>query len=497
MSRWIDNFENHGFQTTWIDLKTNLEQVVVNESVPTDVQEAARLKKVIAFLDNALQNLDPELFPISVLTAFNQEASQCNSQIHSFNSNKNIGHITNANNHADNLLSYIRPYMIHEGQTRKTLQSAVRAYSREYEESIVRFKELAEDELNEIKTMKKHIDVVQADCNHRYEIAEEASIKITEYESKLFGDENHTDSIKAKIDEIYDNLHDKYEKLTDLYQEVFEDDDNEEYISIKTALKNAKKELENDAEHANKLLTNLRGSIKNLQEFYTQIFGELDENDKRVGGLKDELDGRLKHLSDYEKDQSERHAALFKKIEGLLPGATSAGLSNAYMEMKKTFDTPIQTWNKVFMGSIGFMLFLTLLSFVQIGVQKGDEFIWFSFVSSDGLETTLNQLLYKLPLFIPLVWLAIFASKRRSENQRLQQEYAHKEALAKSYDSYKTQIEQLGQTNQEMLIKLIDKAINAIAHNASETLDGKHGDGTPINEFMKQAADMKKVFTEK
>ena len=100
-------------------------------------------------------------------------------------------------------------------------------------------------------------------------------------------------------------------------------------------------------------------------------------------------------------------------------------------------------------------------------------------------ESTLNSLLFKLPLYAPLVWLAIYASKRRSENQRLQQEYAHKEALAKSYVSYKMQIDELKQEDKKLLEKLLDSSIDTVAHNASESLDKKHGDSTPIQETIK------------
>lgn len=495
MSRWIDNFENHAFQRSWEGLKTNLEKIEVNESIPTDVQEVARLQKVIAFLDNALQSLDPELFPTSVLDSFNQQATQCNSQINSFNANKNINHLTQANAHLDNLLTYVRPYMIHEGQMRKTLQAAARAYSKEYEDSATRFKDLVQDNLNEIKQTKEQIEAYEADSKHQLKMLETARIKVTEFETKLFGDEESSDSIEKEITTLYDSFHDNYEDLVILHKEALQDD--EDKISIRTALKEARKELESVAESADKLLTNLQGDIKNLQNFYKYIFGVLNEDNERVGGLKQELTARLEKLTKYEKEQTDRHTALFKKIEGLLPGATSAGLSIAYMEMKDSFNIPIKKWNRVFMSSIGVMIFLTLISFMQIGIQKEDEFIWFSFVNSDGFEATLNQLLFKLPLFVPLVWLAIFASKRRSEAQRLQQEYAHKEALAKSYDSYKTQIEQLEKDDQTMLIKLIDRAINTIAHNASETLDGKHGDGTPVHELVKHAAEAKKIFSGK
>ena len=105
-------------------------------------------------------------------------------------------------------------------------------------------------------------------------------------------------------------------------------------------------------------------------------------------------------------------------------------------------------------------------------------------------ESVLRSLAYKLPFYGPAVWFAYYASKRRSEYQRLQQEYAHKEALAKSYDSYKKQIQELGQENNEMLVSLLNKAIDAIAHNASKTLDGKHGDKMPLQEALDRLAEI-------
>ncbi len=63
----------------------------------------------------------------------------------------------------------------------------------------------------------------------------------------------------------------------------------------------------------------------------------------------------------------------------------------------------------------------------------------------------------------------------------MKEEYAHKEALAKSYESYKKQLEVLSSTDAEPLQKeLIKKAISAIAYNASKTLDGKHRDKMPL-----------------
>ena len=64
---------------------------------------------------------------------------------------------------------------------------------------------------------------------------------------------------------------------------------------------------------------------------------------------------------------------------------------------------------------------------------------------------------------------------------RLQQEYAHKEALAKSYQGFKKQIEGLGNDKDDILLKqLLQAAIEGVSFNASGTLDGKHADKVPI-----------------
>jgi hypothetical protein len=74
----------------------------------------------------------------------------------------------------------------------------------------------------------------------------------------------------------------------------------------------------------------------------------------------------------------------------------------------------------------------------------------------------------------------------------LQQEYAHKEAFAKSYESYKKQLESLPGSDTEPLQKeLIAKAIDAIAFNASSTLDGKHRDKMPLEQAIDVLTDGK------
>ena len=54
---------------------------------------------------------------------------------------------------------------------------------------------------------------------------------------------------------------------------------------------------------------------------------------------------------------------------------------------------------------------------------------------------------------------------------RLEQEYAHKVAVASSYASYKEQISNLNETNPELLKELMASTINIISKNPSDFLD--------------------------
>lgn len=482
MSRWIDSFSNHAFNTTWKDLKVQLEQSEVDETITASVEELARLKKVIAFVDNALDNIEPELATLTFLDNFNTQAVECRNQINSYNSNKNIGHITNANNNVDNLLSYIRPYLLSSDVIKKSLLGAIRAY---------------------ISEIDKHLGKI-TDTEAEYKKVKSFREEIEEYYDELLTSDDENKSIQEQIATLLKSVEEKYDAINKFHDETLVDGTNE---STQTVITEAKKDILRDVKEANEKLVDISAKIEKLDKFYIKIFGIEDKDGKVTGGLEKELEQRIKDLEKfkteqektyneemtsrlvalkkYEQEQQANNKNLFEQIESLLPGATSAGLAKAYQDMKASFEDPIENWNKIFVGSIVIMFIATFLSFIDIGVLRDATWTLFAFKQMGDYTSTLNSLLFKLPLYAPLIWLAIFASKRRSENQRLQQEYAHKEALAKSYVSYKMQIDELKQEDKKLLEKLLDSSINTLAYNASESLDKKHGDSTPIHETIK------------
>lgn len=269
----------------------------------------------------------------------------------------------------------------------------------------------------------------------------------------------------------------KHKAVERLHEQIFEGDSNGE--SLEQVLKTAVKASEEDAKRIKSLFNQTSGVTKELSDFYVKIFGSEDEDGLKSGGLQAELDNGLKRLVEFEAQQALRYKALNEQIESLLPGATSAGLASAYRNMKESFDRPIKSANKIFYGAIASLVFVAFLSAVK-------EIYWFGVKFNDfsNWQALLGGLATKIPYYAPLVWLAFYASSRRSEYQRLMQEYAHKETLANSYESYKKQIESLGSERDVLMRSLMEKAIDAIAYNASQTLDGKHGDKMPAIDLI-------------
>lgn len=473
MSRWSDGYKNHAFQETWIALKDELDKTTIDDvTVVTSVTELARLRKVIKYLDGLLNSLDPELLPLSTLDTFNAQLILCYQSSFTFNQTRNIAYLQAANTHADNLLTYIRPYMVVDGKAAKALFESTKQYSKTIDDYLSSFPTKSRELLNEIETVKKASGEIQAEIQASNDL-------VNEFTAKLFGSDEPTTGIESQVNAAYEDIEQKLAEIRGFHEETITDDD-----STRNQLEVAKNLALTNEGKITQSLENVKSEVQDLNNFHAKIFGKQDDDGKQLSGLAAELDFRVVELTAFEKKQVTKYNALNAQIESLLPGATSAGLASAYREMKESFDKPIKMASYVYYFSIA----LLLIGFGVFTLQIGGEY-WISFVKFDTWDGVLKGLASKLPFYGTLIWLATVASKRRSESQRLQQEYSHKEALAKSYDNYKKQLEALDGEDKAMQKEFITRAIDAIAYNASQTLDGKHGDAHPTVNMLDKISD--------
>lgn len=486
MSRWVTSFESHAFHSSWESLKERVSSIDKTEITDNDtLTELARLEKVIEYVDKYFKLIDPDINItnfVQTLNNLNQYIVNTTSEVNNFISNRNIAHLQRANNNIDNGLSTLKQFhTILPKVSGQGIYSMLKKYNETLDEALSEIDlSTTIDSSNQIKTLKQH----------------------------LIDGTDEEDSVEAQIDYMLKDTEEKHTKLIEFYNNTLNDAEYDG--TTKELVEKAKNDIESYLEQAKVDTLELSNKIDNFEKYYIKVFGELNDEDERVGGLKAELEKRIEVLDKFEKEQQKIHKEtlvnklaeitkyeqeqqkhnknLFEQIESLLPSATSAGLAKAYHEERKKFKEPIKKWNKLFISALMLMFIATFITFINISISEAEGFK-IGFVEIQNFEQTMNSLLFKLPLYGPLIWLAIYASKRRSENQRLEQEYAHKEALAKSYSSYKQQIEDLKQEDQELLTKLLDKAIETISNNASESLDKKHGDSTPVHELTKSLID--------
>ena len=485
MSRWIESFNNHPFQVTWKQILDLSDEVVVDDNtITTSVEEVARFNKVSAFINELLQACDPELIPSSTWDNFNKQSSACLQQMNSYQSIRNITHITNANANLDNLLTYIRPYQVVAGKAAKSASASYVAYTKVINRNLNAFQDEANVVLAEIHELK-------ANAAESAEESNASNTRIKELETNYF-DDSEGEGLSSRINQLETTLEENYKKIQDYKTKLTDGDSLSE--SIASEIESAHETANSNSENITTLLNEIKSKLSDFKTFHTVVFGEKNDEGDFEGGLKSEILAREKHLEEFKNHQELKYKALNEEIESLLPGATSAGLASAYYDLKVSFNKPIKSYSILFYSSI---LFLMLTAFIS--VTQEISWVNIKFVDVTDLTKLFSSILHKLPLIIPVLWLTLFASKRRSESLRLQQEYAHKEAIAKSYQNFKAQIDALAKPEPELMNKLLSSAIDAVAKNASDTLDKNHGDKTPIHEgvegLISSMEKVKKVFT--
>lgn len=464
MSLKIDKF-NDEIMPLWDEI-----QSVVNEIdetlVPNSyIKNLAYLRKIIAFLSQAMSCIDADFLPRAFLDEIQSYLSNMKSHLVNTRSYTNSSYISYTEDSLDKLLKILFPFILHKGKAIKGLRMGLNEYSKTINAHV-------ENEFSEIKSIQESANEIKTKLKNELDEFEALRTEIEEYRDLIFS----TDGVKKNIENLLKSSESKLSEIEELHNSIYEEDGlKQEIDEFYSNISDTNKEI-------NELKEDSSATLQELSNFYDKIFGKDDENGKKVGGLKQEIDQRRSDLDEFKQKQEEKYNELNKQIENLLPGATSAGLSSAYSEMRNKFGKTAKWYG------CGFYLSLCILLGTVVGIKDVilvrdiplDKGIWIS------LLVLLGNFFVKMPFIIPALWLVIFISRRRSEVERLSQEYAHKEVLAKSYDSYKQQIEKLPKEDQEKLLPvLMEGMIRAISLNPAETLDQKHQSDSPISEILK------------
>ena len=178
--------------------------------------------------------------------------------------------------------------------------------------------------------------------------------------------------------------------------------------------------------------------------------------------------------------------ALSQKVRGLLPDAMTAGLSAAYLANRKMEEDEQSSQLKMFKRCIKGMMALALL---PIAINL---YLWLYWNKSfaDILSMLPREVMYILPIYIPLFWLAVFANKRVNLSKRLIEEYKHKEAVSKTYEGLSKQIDELGNdaASRELKTRLLYNTVMLSEKNPGELIKNFNRPDNPLLDVLNQGA---------
>jgi predicted nucleic acid-binding Zn-ribbon protein len=158
---------------------------------------------------------------------------------------------------------------------------------------------------------------------------------------------------------------------------------------------------------------------------------------------------------------------MHKKLEGLLPHATSVGLASAFHIQKARFSKPQPYWLSLFVVAI-----VALLLASSYGLPTSPE----------NWDAIFRHFVNRLPLVAPLVWLAIYAGHHYNMALRMEEDYAFKEAVSTAFEGYKREMLAIpaAGSNASPLVILCENVLSALAERPGRIYDGRNEVITPL-----------------
>lgn len=237
--------------------------------------------------------------------------------------------------------------------------------------------------------------------------------------------------------------------------------------------------------------------IEGIQAESNSHFVEIKRTLEAAQTSETELGTVLEHLQKSDEISISHEARIAKltveleellvRVDHLLPGATSASLASSFSKQKVRFAAPQKRWLITFISCIAGLVVVALPSFLAA--------LGFTIPGHAATSTSpeiLRSFLLRMPIVIPLVWLAIYAGRNYMLSLRLEEEYAYKEAISTAFEGYKRELTNIppgDATNPPPLIKLCANILAAIAERPGKIYEGKHHDITIASEAQMAALE--------
>lgn len=269
-------------------------------------------------------------------------------------------------------------------------------------------------------------------------------------------------SIESKLKGLLQNSAEKKQEIDDIYDEIegYDTEDNTHVEGLKEKLKNSFEKMDKENQNLKKEFENIKNHI-------------------------------LQWKTTFIKEKNLEFEALLEKIKGLLLGAMSAGLSASYAEKREAEEEERAQAQQSFTSAIRWMVLLALIP-VCVYLKL--------YLDNRGIEYIINHTpqitMAVLPLYLPLIWLAIHFNKRINLSKKLIEEYAYKEALNKTYEGLAGQIQNLKDKDNELRKEHLHIILKASAENPGKYITGYDKCDNPLLELISKPEKISQLLKE-
>jgi len=234
----------------------------------------------------------------------------------------------------------------------------------------------------------------------------------------------------------------------------------------------------------------VKADTESNSEEVASLLSDCNQHATTTKALADKAEITEKRIAEYESRLAQLESTAnerLKTIESLLPGAASAGLASAFNQRRKHFKWPQRVWQTVFVLSLLLLLVIAGLEFSLFSKDVG-ALTW------DRLGLSL---LHRLPVALPLIWLAIHSGHKAALAQRVEEDYAFKETVSRSFEGYRREMAELeGKAAPNSALTRLCAGVLGVITNPPGRIYEKHPlNNTPLSALAESAGPVASAAT--
>lgn len=383
MSRWVDGFQGHSFNNVLSDFTNSVEELLLPKDIDeSTAEEFARIKKVVAYINEVTNSIDPELISPIAIKDLNGNLQAAQNEFNTFIANKNFNHLQNTNKHLDNVLNNIsRAFVFYKKPSKSKLKDIIKSYadildehrdnfqesareqvnrlSRDSENALQEVKKHSTESLDEITDLRAKISKLDEEVTH---LEQQAQAQLADFNKQF---QNTQESNQTKFDNTITRMNAKFDQQTEKNQERLDAFHKNSQEKVDALHKATQEKIDNEFA----ILSTKAGTI-------VETLGKLQENAETVFGV--------------------------------VQNTVQAGAHKKYADQEK------RTANRYRFGAISLMMLAVAVLILPEVVRFSDaEQTLSEFITNINWDSLLTRLPFSAILFAPAYYLARESSKHR------------------------------------------------------------------------------------